>query len=209
MYGFVSTGVVARQLRSGAAVSSTRGVARAPAPMRMSVFEKAMADFKSDFPQFAKKGWGVTAKAERWNGRHAMAGWLIIWATAYMKGHGMLPDGILDPAQWGSLTNLGGYTPISKERAVILIAHVHLLLVSVAATMAPFSFQDKLLLDDGEADEKPAGLIPAFKMGLCKEAELWNGRLAGLGIIVIVMASFATGESVLDLTNKMFGGVFF
>nr|7Y5E_82 Chain 82, RedCAP [Porphyridium purpureum]7Y5E_8N Chain 8N, RedCAP [Porphyridium purpureum]7Y7A_87 Chain 87, RedCAP [Porphyridium purpureum]7Y7A_8o Chain 8o, RedCAP [Porphyridium purpureum] len=175
------------------------------ASLRMGVFEKAMSDFKSDFPQFAKKGWGVTVKSERWNGRHAMAGWLIIWITAYMKGHGMLPSGILEPSVWGPLAQLGGYEPIPRERAVVLIANVHLLLVSVAATIAPFSFQDKLLLDEGESDEAPAGLIPSFKLGLTKEAELWNGRLAMLGLIVIVFASVSSGTSILDLTNQMFG----
>mmetsp|Transcript_6163 Transcript_6163/g.16430 ORF Transcript_6163/g.16430 Transcript_6163/m.16430 type:complete len:219 (-) Transcript_6163:392-1048(-) len=189
--------------------SSESRKSAAPTMMFQATFNKAMSDFKAEFPQFAKRGWGCTAKAERWNGRHAMFGMLAIWLTAYAKGHGMLPDGLVDISQWGNLAELGGYTPISKERAVILIAHVHVLLVSIAAAIAPFSFQDKLLLDEGEPDEQPAGLIPPFKLGLTREAETWNGRLAMLGIVCIVGGAVATQQSILDVTNKLFGNVFF
>lgn len=142
-----------------------------------------MEDFKRDFPGFAKRGWGATVKAETWNGRHAMFGMLVLWITAYVKAHGLIPDAdkLLDLSQWGTLADLGGSNPISNERAIILIAHVHVLIVSIAAAIAPFSFQDKLLLEPGEGDAEPAGLIPPIKFGLTKEAETWNGRLAMLG----------------------------
>eukprot|EP00189_Rhodosorus_marinus_P010804 CAMPEP_0184744958 /NCGR_PEP_ID=MMETSP0315-20130426/7716_1 /TAXON_ID=101924 /ORGANISM="Rhodosorus marinus, Strain UTEX LB 2760" /LENGTH=179 /DNA_ID=CAMNT_0027216955 /DNA_START=174 /DNA_END=713 /DNA_ORIENTATION=+ len=176
------------------------------------IFTKAMEDFKDDFPQFAKRGWGATVKAETWNGRHAMFGMLVLWITAYCQGHGLIPNPtlVLDPKQWGPLADLGGGAGgISNERAIVLIAHVHVLLVSIAATIAPFSFQDKLLLDEGEADLEPMGLIPDMKLGLTREAETWNGRLAMLGIIVLAGGAFGTSTSIVELTNKMFGGVFF
>ena len=34
------------------------------------------------YPGFAAKGWGPSAKAERWNGRHAMFGWAFIIGKA-------------------------------------------------------------------------------------------------------------------------------
>eukprot|EP00184_Porphyridium_aerugineum_P001615 CAMPEP_0184692196 /NCGR_PEP_ID=MMETSP0313-20130426/776_1 /TAXON_ID=2792 /ORGANISM="Porphyridium aerugineum, Strain SAG 1380-2" /LENGTH=216 /DNA_ID=CAMNT_0027150009 /DNA_START=230 /DNA_END=880 /DNA_ORIENTATION=+ len=216
MIGFVSgCGVVSSQASAlvGKPVcvkKTVMAVAKQQPTMAFeATFKKALTDFKTDFPQFAKKGWGCTAKAERWNGRHAMFGMLAIWLTAYAKGHGLLPAGDLDITQWGTLAELGGYTPISVERAVILIAHIHVLLVSVAATIAPFSFQDKLLLDDNEKDEEPMGLIPPMEVGLTKAAETFNGRLAMVGIMSIVFGSFATQTSILDFTNAMFGNVFY
>lgn len=149
----------------------------------MSVFTDAMDKWKTSYPAFAKRGWGVTTKAEIWNGRHAMFGMLALWITAFMKGHGLIPGGAetLDLSQWGTLADLGGGAPITKERAIVLIAHVHVLVVSVAAAIAPFSFQDRLLLEPGETDPEAAGLIPGTKLGLTAEAEVWNGRLAMLG----------------------------
>ena len=45
-------------------------------------------------PQAAyNRGWGPTTKAERWNGRHAMFGWIALLATGYAKGHGLIPNG--------------------------------------------------------------------------------------------------------------------
>lgn len=107
-----------------------------------------------------------------------MFGWLMIIGTAEARNHGLMPEGNLDQSQWGVLGSLGDGSPISMERAAIIVAHIHFLFVSVAATLAPFSFQDKLLLEEGEADEAPAGLFPAFKGGLTKSAEIWNGRVA-------------------------------
>lgn len=170
-------------------------------------FVKAMETYKSEYAPFAKRGWGATVKAERWNGRHVMFGWLMLVATGYAKSHGLIPSGDLDFAQWGVIGRLGDNTPISMERAVILVAHIHFLFVSIAAAMAPFSFQDKLLLEDGEEDEEPAGLFPAFVGGLTPEAELWNGRVAMVGLITLVAASVATHQSILDTLNAGLGGL--
>lgn len=38
------------------------------------------------------RGWGPTTKAERWNGRHAMFGWIALLVTGYAKGHGLIPN---------------------------------------------------------------------------------------------------------------------
>lgn len=149
--------------------------------------------------------------SQRWNGRHVMAGWVILVATGYIKGHGLIPNASvpLDLKQWGTLAALGNQQPITNERAIILIAHVHLLFVSVAAALAPFAFQDKLLLAPGEEDEKPAGLIPPLTFGLTKDAEMWNGRVAMLGLMVLVGASVATKTSILDTLNAGLGNLLF
>lgn len=176
----------------------------------LPIFTNAMADFKAEYPAFANKGWGATVKAERWNGRHAMFGLLAIVITGYCKGHGLLPDSApLDLSAWGPLIRLGDGEGISLQRATILIAHVHVLLVSVAAALAPFSFQDKLLLEDGEEDEKPAGLFPPFKLGLTKEAELWNCRVAMLGITSVVAVAVATKTPILDVVNIGLGNILY
>eukprot|EP00871_Galdieria_phlegrea_P003382 jgi/Galph1/4044/GphlegSOOS_G2706.1 len=166
----------------------------------LGIFKQAMFDFANEYPAFASRGLGCTVKAERWNGRHAMFGLLAIVFTAYAKGHGLIPnaDQILDMKQWGPLVMEGFNQKITNERAIILIAHIHVLLVSVAAAIAPFSFQDRLLLKPGEKDEEPAGLIPPLKFGLTKEAEIWNGRLAMLdwiGVVVITTIATVTGKS--------------
>ena len=199
---------------SGARVNSTVRTAAAARITMGSVlptFTKAMADYKAEFPMFAERGWGATVKAERWNGRHAMFGFLSLVITAYCKGHGLLPDAsqILDVSQWGTLAALGDQNGISVQRAVILIAHVHVLMVSVAAAISPFSFQDKLLLEPGEADEEPAGLFPGFSVGLTKDAELWNSRVAMLGIICLVGQAVATKTEVLDVLNLWLGGILY
>jgi hypothetical protein len=62
--------------------------AKRAAPQAASVFEGAMSSFEKDYPEFAKRGFGPTTKAERWNGRHAMFGWVAILATGYAQGHG-------------------------------------------------------------------------------------------------------------------------
>merc|ERR1719454_346805 len=69
-------------------------------------FEKGMANFQADFPWLAKYGFGPTVKAERWNGRHAMFGWLAIFATGYADAHGLFPNGAtpLEYKDWGALT---------------------------------------------------------------------------------------------------------
>lgn len=170
-------------------------------------FERAMADYQKDFPKFAERGWGATVKAERWNGRHAMFGFVVLVLTGYCKGHGLLPDTdvLLDVSQWGTLGTLGDGTGISMQRAIILVAHIHVLFVSVAASIAPFSFQDKLLLEPGEKDEAPAGLFPPFVGGLTKDAELWNSRVAMLGVICLVAQAVATHTPILDVVNLWVG----
>lgn len=168
-----------------------------------------MEDYKKDYASFAARGWGATVKAERWNGRHAMFGFLVLVITGYCKGHGLLPEGTLDISQWGILGSLGDTAMITNERAVILVAHIHVLLVSIAAALAPFSFQDKLLLAPGEEDEEPAGLFPPFKLGLTKSAELWNCRVAMLGLIALVGCSLSTGTSILDVLNIGLGKILY
>merc|ERR1711934_316153 len=88
-----------------------------------------MGTFKADYPWLAKYGFGPTVKAERWNGRHAMFGWLAIIATGYAKGHGWFPnpDVSLKYEDWGALAQIGFGNYISNERAIIMIAHIHAL----------------------------------------------------------------------------------
>lgn len=63
------------------------------------VFDAAQTEFAEEFPEYSKYGWGPTAKAERWNGRHAMFGWAAIIATGYCQAHNLIPnaDVALDP----------------------------------------------------------------------------------------------------------------
>lgn len=80
-------------------------------------------------------------------------------------------------------------TTITTGRAIILIAHVHALFVSLASALAPFGFQDRLTLNlkEGETDEPAYGLFPNVKdTGLTATAELMNGRMAMLGLICLV-----------------------
>jgi len=172
-------------------------------------FNSATAKFAADFPAFSSYGWGVSAKAERWNGRHAMFGWVFIIATGYAQKHGLFPDAekALDPAQWGTLAAI---TPrvsaITNERALVLIANVHFLLVSLCAAFSPFPFQDKLLLEPGEADEDPAGLIPAFNAGINPDAEMMNGRMAMLGLVVVSGYSLIYSTPFLTVVDQLIGG---
>lgn len=172
------------------------------------MFAEAMKDFDHSFGPFYKSGWGPTVKAERWNGRHAMFGWVVIIATGYAKSHGLIPnpEAALNLKEWGTLAILAGPQTISNERAVVLIANVHALFLSIMAAFAPLSFQDPLLIPRGEKDEAPAGLIPAFVPGLTKEAELLNGRLAMLGIVLTMGHSLATGTPFLGSVDMLLGG---
>jgi len=146
-----------------------------------AVFEGAMADWEAEYPQFAKWGWGPSVQAEKWNGRHAMFGWVFICATAYAKGHGLIPDAetTLNLKEWGTLATISGKNTITNERAIILIANVHCFLVGLAATICPLPFSDPLLLDPNQGEmyeraknTKPYGLIPEMKTGLTEEAEI-------------------------------------
>ena len=131
----------------------------------------AVEKFASENPELASRGLGVTTNAERWNGRHAMFGIFFMVLSSYLHGRGLIPDGdkILDVSQWGPLVNGGFNAPITNERAIILVAHVHVLFVSIVAAFAPFGFQDTLVKDQGYKPEAPAGLIPPFKTGLTAE----------------------------------------
>jgi hypothetical protein len=179
--------------------------------MAQNPMSKAITEFSISSPELASRGLGVTTNAERWNGRHAMFGLFFIVLTAYFKGHGLIPDAdkVLDINQWGPLASAGMGQGITNERAIILIAHVHVLVVSVLAAFAPFQFQDTLIKQKGDPVEPAAGLIPPFKTGLTKEAELINGRLAMLGVISITAAATFTGTSVVDVVNLGLGKILF
>ena len=71
---------------SGAAALAPAAVVRGVRPaavsrgsvVQASTFDQATAEFAADFPWLAKYGFGPSVKAERWNGRHAMFGWLSL-----------------------------------------------------------------------------------------------------------------------------------
>nr|7Y7B_8 Chain 8, ACPI-8 [Chroomonas placoidea]7Y8A_8 Chain 8, ACPI-8 [Chroomonas placoidea] len=198
----------------GSTAAVSRPMARAglsSVSMAANPMTNAIEEFAESAPELASRGLGVTTNAERWNGRHAMFGIFAIVMTAYFKGHGLIPDAekILDVNQWGPLASAGQGQGITNERAIILIAHVHVLVVSVLAAFAPFQFQDTLVKEKGYTPEAPAGIIPPFKTGLTPEAELINGRLAMLGVISIIMASIFTGNSVIDVVNLGLGKILF
>mmetsp|Transcript_17573 Transcript_17573/g.56999 ORF Transcript_17573/g.56999 Transcript_17573/m.56999 type:complete len:182 (-) Transcript_17573:420-965(-) len=158
---------------------------------------------------FAPKGLGLSTKAERWNGRHAMFGWVCIIATGYCQKHGLFPepDKLLEVGQWGTLAEL---TPrvstISNERAVVLVGHVHALVVSLCAAFCPLPFQDRLLLAKDEPDEPPIGFLPPLNTGLTADAEMMNGRLAMLGISCVALYSIIYQVPFLTVVDQLIGG---
>lgn len=87
--------------------------------------------------------------------------------------------------------------------------HLHLLLFSICAAVAPLSFQDKLYLEKGEEHEAAAGLFPKYRHGLTAEAEMFNGRLAMLGLTVLLVQTTVTQQPILDTINKGLGGYLF
>mmetsp|Transcript_32009 Transcript_32009/g.98789 ORF Transcript_32009/g.98789 Transcript_32009/m.98789 type:complete len:222 (-) Transcript_32009:49-714(-) len=211
--------VVALALATGSALVAP--IARTATPQRQTVvrsspggfMEQGTKQFQEQFPEFNSYGWGVSVKAERWNGRHAMFGWAFIIATGYCKAHGLIPDPekLLDFKEWGTLAIIsggkGGGVTITNERACVLIANVHFLMVSLCAAFCPLPFQDTLLLEPGEPDEEPAGLVPAFDTGLTPAAELWNGRLAMLGLIVFASYSLIYQIPFLNAVDNALGGL--
>ena len=68
-----------------------------------------------------------------------MFGWLAILGTGVAKSHGWLPSGdvALTYNEWGGLAQQGFNTYITNERAIIMIAHIHALVVSAAAAFGP------------------------------------------------------------------------
>lgn len=170
----------------------------------------AQKEFKDEYKQFSVYGWGPTTKAERWNGRHAMFGWVVIMASAYAKGHNLIPDAELplDLKAWGTLATISGKETLTNERAVILIANVHALFLSFMAAMAPLPFSDQLLLKPGEVDEEPYGVIPEMKFGLTMEAEIMNGRMAMMGLVTVLATSAIQHKSILEIVNEWIGGAY-
>jgi len=191
---------------------ASHAAARAPV-VKMDVYTKAMEQWKEENPWMAKYGFGVSVKAERWNGRHAMFGWLAIIATGYAKSHGYFPDAntALTYAQWGGLTQMGFGESIPNERAIIMMAHVHALGVSAAAAFGPQVLGDTLTLLDDEEDEEPYGFwVPIVgNTGLTPAAEMANGRMAMVGLIAVVSASLVSGKDILEVVDIGIGGKLF
>jgi len=181
--------------------------------VQASVFDQGMGQFAGDFPWLAKNGFGPSVKAERWNGRHAMFGWAAILLTGYAKSHGLFPnpETALAYKEWGGLAQIGFGKYISNERAIIMIAHIHALAVSACAAWGPQILGDSLTLLDGEEDEEPYGLFPPLmgQGGLTPAAEMWNGRLAMLGIIAVVLTSAGSGKDILEVVDIGTGGLLF
>ena len=143
----------------------------------MSVFDEGVKKWADTYPAVYAFGWGPTSLAERWNGRHAMFGWVALVFTGYAKGHDLIPDPtlLLDTKEWGTLAYIYGGS-ITNERAIVIVGHLHLLFFSFCAAIAPLSFQDKIYLSEGEKLEPAAGLIPKASPGLTRGAELINGK---------------------------------
>mmetsp|Transcript_5315 Transcript_5315/g.5470 ORF Transcript_5315/g.5470 Transcript_5315/m.5470 type:complete len:206 (-) Transcript_5315:131-748(-) len=183
--------------------------ARQAKPLSMSVFDDAVSDWAKNYPAAYNLGWGPTTKAERWNGRHAMFGWVALIATGYVKGHGLIPNPEeLLSNDWGTLARTMGGS-ITNERAVILVAHLHCLLYSVCAAVAPLASQDKIILQSGEEHEPAAGLLPKAVPGITASAELINGRMAMLGLVVTLSIAAINQTPILDVINAGVGGLLF
>jgi hypothetical protein len=183
------------------------------------IYDDAVKDWESQFPAFAKWGWGPTVQAEKWNGRHAMFGWLFICATAYAKGHGLIPDAdaLLDVKEWGSLAIISGKQTITNERAVILFANVHFFVWSLVSAFAPPNWLDPLFLDPNSdrydsliaREKSPFGYLPALKPGFTEETEAIHGRFAMVGLTALIFSTALTGKPMLDIVNEWVGGAYY
>ena len=117
-----------------------------------------------------------------------------------MQKYGLFPnpDVPLQYKDWGALTQQGFGTFITNALAV-----------SAAAAYGPQIMGDSLTLLDGEQDEEPYGLFPPLmgQGGLTPAAEMWNGRIAMLGIIALVLTSCVSGLDILDVIDVGTGGL--
>jgi hypothetical protein len=85
------------------------------------------------------------------------------------------------------------------------------------ATMLPFPFADSLTLDPNDPmydtmaarNKAGFGFLPALKLGLTEEAEVLNGRLAMLGLSMLVLTTALTGQSMIEVVNDWVGGAYF
>jgi len=182
-----------------------------------SVWDDATAQWNDEHKELAKWGWGPSVQAEKWNGRHAMFGWFFICATAYAKGHGMIPNPemALDLKEWGTLATISGKNTITNERAVILLANAHFFAVGLMATICPTAFWDPLLVDPNHPRfeelkaQEPHGYFPEFSPGINEATEAIHGRLAMVGLIALAGASAIESKPMLDVVNEWVGGLYF
>ena len=175
------------------------------------IMDDARADWAKQFPQFAKYGWGPSVHAEKWNGRHAMFGWFFICATAYCKGHGLIPDpeAMVDFKAWGTLATISGKNTITNERAIILAANAHFFAVSLMATFCPPPFGDALFTEPTDEQDSGYGYMPNLNFGITEEAEIINGRLAMVGLSALLVATAVEQKPILDIVNEWVGGAYY
>ena len=62
-----------------------------------------------------------------------------------------------------------------------------------------------------QADEEPYGLFPPFngQTGLTPAAEMYNGRMAMMGLIAVITASLASGKDILEVIDIGTGGLLY
>ena len=60
-----------------------------------------------------------------------------------------------------------------------------------------------------ERNSKLGGVVPPLnKMGVTPEAELYNGRMAMMGLITCVAYSGIKGQTMIDTINEWLGGLY-
>ena len=67
-------------------ISSIRSSSKIKTSLKGSVFDDAVKKWADTYPAVYSVGWGPTTLAERWNGRHAMFGWVALVLTGYARG---------------------------------------------------------------------------------------------------------------------------